>query len=167
MTGTIQPATPAKPQRTKPQRPPVLFYLTCTVLFVLFAFPIFWSVLTSFKAPAEASAVPSTFLPSRISLENYANLARYGDGIGRYLANSLIVTALTVLGAMLLSTLGGYGFSRFNFPAKNLIFLVILVRLMIPFQSILTPLLLLLRRKTHCWVWHSCTSPFNCRSRFS
>ena len=165
MTGTIQPSTQPKPQQAK--RPPVLFYFVCTVLFVLFAFPLFWSVLTSFKPPAEASAAPPTFLPSRITLENYANLASYGDGIGRHLANSLIVTALTVLGAVLLSTLGGYGFSRFNFPAKNLIFLVILVRLMIPFQSILTPLLLLLRRKTHCWVWHSCTSPFNCRSRFS
>ena len=51
MIGTIQP-----PSRPKRPRPPVLFYTVCTVLFVLFAFPIFWSVLTSFKPPAEASA---------------------------------------------------------------------------------------------------------------
>ncbi len=140
MTGAIQQA--ARPRR---QRPQLLFYAVCTVLFVLFAFPLFWSVLTSLKPPSEASASPPTFLPSRLTLENYANLASYGDGIGRYLFNSVSVTLMTVVGAVLLSTLGGYGFSRFNFPGKNLIFIVILVTLMIPFQSILTPLFLLLR----------------------
>jgi multiple sugar transport system permease protein len=140
MTGAIQQTT-----RPKRQRPPVLFYVVCAVLFVVFAFPLFWSVLTSLKPPSEASASPPTFLPSRISFENYANLASYGDGIGRYLYNSVTVTLMTVVGAVLLSTLGGYGFSRFNFPAKNLVFIVILVTLMIPFQSILTPLFLLLR----------------------
>ncbi len=131
--------------RPKRQRPPVLFYVVCTALFVLFAFPLFWSVLTSLKPPSEASASPPTFLPSRLSFENYAHLASYGDGIGRYLYNSIVVTLMTVVGAVILSTLGGYGFSRFNFPAKNLVFIVILVTLMIPFQSILTPLFLLLR----------------------
>ncbi len=140
MTGAIQQT--ARPKR---QRPPVLFYVVCTALFVVFAFPIFWSVLTSLKPPSEASASPPTFLPSRLSFENYANLASYGDGIGRYLFNSVSVTLMTVVGAVILSTLGGYGFSRFNFPAKNLVFIVILVTLMIPFQSILTPLFLLLR----------------------
>ena len=140
MTGAIRPAP-----RPKPQRSNILFYAVCTVLFVMFAFPLFWSVLTSLKPPSEASASPPTFLPSRLSFENYANLARYGDGIGRYLYNSVSVTLMTVVGAVLLATLGGYGFSRFHFPAKNIIFLVILVTLMIPFQSILTPLFLLLR----------------------
>jgi multiple sugar transport system permease protein len=140
MTSAIRPTT--RPRR---QRPQLLFYAVCTVLFVLFAFPLFWSVLTSLKPPSEASASPPTFLPSRLTLENYANLASYGDGIGRYLFNSVSVTLMTVVGAVLLSTLGGYGFSRFNFPAKNLVFIVILVTLMIPFQSILTPLFLLLR----------------------
>jgi multiple sugar transport system permease protein len=110
---------------------------------VVFAFPLFWSLLTSFKLPSEASASPPNIIPSRLTLENYAQLATFGDGIGRYLLNSVVVTAMTVIGAVLLSTLGGFGFSRFAFPAKNLIFLVILVTLMIPFQSILTPLFLL------------------------
>ncbi len=138
MTQTIRP-------NQKRQRPPTLFYTVCTLLFVIFAFPLFWSLLTSFKLPSEASASPPNIIPSRLTFENYAQLASYGDGIGRYLGNSVVVTAMTVIGAVLLSTLGGFGFSRFAFPAKNLIFLVILVTLMIPFQSILTPLFLLLR----------------------
>lgn len=52
---------------------------------------------------------------------------------------------MTVLGAIVLSVLGGYGFSRFSFRGKNLMFIMILATLMIPFQSILTPLFLVLR----------------------
>jgi multiple sugar transport system permease protein len=117
----------------------------CGVLALLFLLPLGWSFITSLKAPADANASPPNFLPSALTLENYVNLMQYGDGIFHYFGNSLLVATLTVIGVVLLSTLAGYGFSRFNFRGKNLLFLVILITLMIPFQSILTPLFLVLR----------------------
>jgi multiple sugar transport system permease protein len=51
---------------------------------------------------------------------------------------------MTVIGSTILSTLAGYGFSRFRFPGKNIMFVLILMTLMIPFQSILIPLFLIL-----------------------
>lgn len=123
----------------------VLFYGFCTLMSVAFVFPLVWSLLTSFKPAAEASASPPTFLPSRFSLENFTYLSQYGAGILNYALNSLIVAAITVVGTVVLSVLAGYGFSRFQFPGKNAIFLIILTTLMIPFQSILTPLFILLR----------------------
>ena len=51
---------------------------------------------------------------------------------------------MTVIGTIVLSTLSGFGFSRFSFRGKNAMFIVILATLMIPFQSILTPLFLIL-----------------------
>src|SRR5271157_6011307 len=114
-------------------------YAVCTVLAVTFLFPILWSAITSVKPPAEASAVPPTFLPSRLSFANYQKLSLYGAGLFRYVFNSTAVALMTVLGAIVLSVLGGYGFSRFNFRGKNLMFIMILATLMIPFQSILTP----------------------------
>src|SRR5947209_3208451 len=124
--------------------PRILYYIVCTILAVLFIFPIFWSVFTSIKTPAEASASPANIIPSALSFNNYIHLANYGSGLGTYLYNSGVVTLGTVLGTLVLSTLAGYGFSRFNFPAKNVVFMVILTTLMIPFQSILTPLFLVL-----------------------
>ena len=53
---------------------------------------------------------------------------------------------MTVIGAVVLSTLAGYGFSRFSFPGKSVLFILILATLMIPFQSILVPLFLILTR---------------------
>ena len=122
-----------------------LYYLICSVLTLAFLFPIGWSAFTSLYSPADASASPPEWIPSHLSFENYQNLASYGAGIWRYLGNSASVAMLTVVMTLVLSTLGGYGFSRFRFPGRNLIFVVILATLMIPFQSILNPLFVLLR----------------------
>ena len=121
-----------------------LVYLVCIALAVMFLFPIFWSVVTSLKPPAEASAAPPTGLPTQIVWDNYEKLNQLGFGIAQYAFNSIAVSIMTVVGTVVLSTLGGYGFSRFSFPGKNFLFLMILATLMIPFQSILTPLFLIL-----------------------
>lgn len=120
------------------------FYAVCILLAALFLFPIVWSTLTSVKPPAEASAVPPTYLPSSITLDNYIKLNKYGAGILRYIYNSGTVALVTVFGTIILSTLAGYGFSRFRFPGNNFLFIMVLAALMIPFQSILTPLFLLM-----------------------
>jgi multiple sugar transport system permease protein len=121
-----------------------LLYLVCIALAIAFLFPIAWSVITSLKPPIEASASPSTGLPSRITWDNYVKLNQFGAGIGQYLFNSVSAAIMTVVGAIILSTLGGFGFSRFSFRGKNIMFITILATLMIPFQSILTPLFLIL-----------------------
>jgi multiple sugar transport system permease protein len=133
-----------RPRRTTTSASRVLYYLVCTVATLLFISPLAWTVITSLKPPDEASASPPTFLPTHISWDNYTALAGYGAGIGTYLFNSSTVALGTVIGTVILSTLGGYGFSRFTFPGKNVIFVTILATLMIPFQSILTPLFLVL-----------------------
>jgi len=134
----------------RPQRRPslrlsrILYYLVCSVLAIVFLFPLAWSVLTALKPSDEAQAIPPTFLPSHISWDNFTTLAGSGAGIIHYISNSALVTTATVLGTMVLSILSGYGFSRFTFRGKNVMFVVILSTLMIPFQSILTPLFLVL-----------------------
>lgn len=121
-----------------------LLYFICITLAILFLFPIVWTITSSIKPPAEAIASPPALLPSRISFENYAKLNQYGDGVRQYAINTVGVAVMTVIGTVILSTLAGFGFSRFSFPAKNLLFVMILATLMIPFQSILIPLFLIL-----------------------
>jgi multiple sugar transport system permease protein len=126
------------------RRTNIALYAIGIGLALAFLFPLIWSLLTSLKPSAEALASPPTFLPSQLSLENYARLAQYGDGLVRYLGNSVLVALITVIGTVILSVLAGYGFSKFHFWGKNTIFVLMLTALMIPFQSILTPLFLLL-----------------------
>jgi multiple sugar transport system permease protein len=121
-----------------------LIYVFCIVMAVLFLAPILAAVANSFKTPSEAAAVPPTYFPSRISFENYQVLVQYGQGLWRYLSNSAAAALITVVGALVLSLLGGYGFARFAFPGKGILFVIVLSTLMIPFQSILTPLFIIL-----------------------
>lgn len=141
------PLPPARPPARTPRLRPAhaLYLLLCFALVAVFLFPILWSALTSLKPPAEAAATPPTAWPSRFTLENYATLAAYGEGMARYVGNSVLVAGITIVLTTVLSLLGGYGFSRFQFWGRNALFVVILATLMIPFQSILTPLYLILR----------------------
>ena len=118
-------------------------YVVCITLAILFLFPIIWSALNSIKPPPEAVAVPPTYLPSSFSLENYRKVIDYGHGLLQYLFNSAAVAVVTIIGTIVLSTLAGYGFSRFDFPGKNALFILVLLTWMIPFQAILTPLFFL------------------------
>ncbi|MCB9459677.1 MAG: carbohydrate ABC transporter permease [Anaerolineaceae bacterium] len=122
-----------------------LRYIALIVLALLFLFPIVWSALNSLKPPAEALAVPPTYFPTQIVLDNYIELTTFGRvGVMQHVWNSAIVSLLTVVGTIILSTLGGYGFARFHFRGKNLLFIMVLSTLMIPFQSILIPLFVML-----------------------
>lgn len=126
--------------------PKLAWYVVCILIAALMLFPLVMLVLTSLKTSAEASASPPTYWPKKISVENFAALSAAGVGILRYIFNSLIVALGTVVGTVVLATLGGYGFARFQFRGRGFLFVLILSTLMIPFQAILTPLFLVLNR---------------------
>ncbi|TIM14856.1 MAG: carbohydrate ABC transporter permease, partial [Mesorhizobium sp.] len=120
---------------------------TGIVASVLFAAPIVWAVLSAFKPAAEARLPPLPPWPtSGFSLENYATLNSFGDGLWVSAQNSIYVSVMTVVLSVAVSVLAGYGFSRFRFPFKDLFFILILSTIMIPFQSILTPIFLVLTK---------------------
>ena len=123
----------------------IAFYVICAALALVFLFPLVWSILTSLKPAAEIVATPQLWLPRALTLDNYAGLNDVGAGILRYLANSVVTVLYTLVGTIVLSTLGGYGFARFAFPGKALFFVLVLAPLMIPFQAIMIPLFLVLR----------------------
>jgi multiple sugar transport system permease protein len=116
------------------------FNVNAAALAILFLFPLVWSGWSSVKGQ------PGSAQPSGFGFGNYRYLASYGEGVATYLVNSTAVTAMTVAGTLLVSALGGYGFARFSFPGKNLLFLATLAILMVPYATILIPLYVLLDR---------------------
>jgi multiple sugar transport system permease protein len=122
-----------------------LWYAIAIAVAAFFLFPLYWSIISSLKAPAEAISSDVTYWPKQFSIESYLQIADRGaGGIFSALGNSLIVTLLTIAIAGVVSTLAGYAFSRFRFPGSPVLFVLILLVLMIPFQSILIPLYVLL-----------------------
>jgi multiple sugar transport system permease protein len=117
-----------------------LFSALCIAIMALMLFPILMSLLASLKTSAEASAVPPHYFPSVISFENYARVFHYQAGLPTYLINSFSVAFLTIALCLLLAIPAGYGLACFPVPAKETIFLVLLLSLMAPYQALLTPL---------------------------
>ena len=112
-----------------------------------FLAPFLWAGLSSLRRGTEAQTPPLPPWPlNGISFDSYATLNLFGSGIWQHTLNSLLVSLGTVLLTVVVSVLAGYGFSRYRFPLKNVFFVLIIATLMIPFQSILTPLFIILAR---------------------
>jgi len=113
------------------------YYTTMSGLAILFLFPLVWASWASVK-PNPSSG------QSGYGFGNFLRLAHYGQGLTTYLTNSLLVTALTVAGTVVVATLGGYAFARFRFRGRDLLFLATLAILMVPYPTLLIPLYVLL-----------------------
>ncbi len=122
----------------------VIKYLILGIVFVVTVAPVLLMLTSTFKTRAEISQDPIA-LPTRISLDNLSKAWVQGR-FGRYAWNSIIITIPTVLGVLALSCLAGYGFARHQFFGKRFLFILFLVGLMVPFQSIMIPLYFDLQR---------------------
>lgn len=113
------------------------------VFLVLMAYPLLWLFYSSLKPMQEI--YDNVFaLPKSINLANYLHI--WGSSsFPRYYANSLLVTASSVLGILLLSTMAGYVFSRLRFALRETLFYVLLAGMMIPVQVTLVPNFIMLR----------------------
>jgi multiple sugar transport system permease protein len=137
-------APPARRHRP-PKRIRLAMHAASILVAIVFLFPLVWTVLVTFKSKAEAGLPPLPPWPvDGWSFESYRSLDQFGAGLLHYTLNSLIVAAGTAALTIVVSVLAGYGFSRLRFPMKGAFFVLILATMMVPFQSILTPLFLIL-----------------------
>ena len=96
------------------------------------------------QVPRRGYQQPPTWFPQSFSLDNFAKLATYGDGVARYLWNSIALSTLVVIGTVFVSVLAAYGFARFRFRGQRLLFGSTLLILMVPYATILIPLYIVL-----------------------
>ena len=105
--------------------------------------PLAWMVMTSIQTPQEALHFPPV-LPSGIHWQNYTN-AFHSAPFGRFFLNSAIVTGACVLGNLVLCSLAGYAFARLHFFGRDVLFVVVLATLMVPFQVVMIPTFLIVK----------------------
>ena len=110
-------------------------WLTWAVLGIIVAVnlcPFFWVVLSSFKQSADIHSKEVTFLPRKVTLENYRQLFRHMVGFDRYYLNSFVVTISTVGLALFIGSLAAYAFARFEFPGREILFYTLVFSMFLP-----------------------------------
>ena len=106
--------------------------------------PVVWAVLSSLKTNETIFAVPMRWLPDPLYWGNYPE-AFAAAPFGRYILNSAIVAVSVTATTVFFGAMAGYGFSKFRFPGRDLLFGLILLTFMIPFPVIMIPLFVLVR----------------------
>lgn len=101
-------------------------------------FPLYWAITTSFKSLSEALIAPPVWWPTAWHLENYTFALRELHFLN-LLKNTLVITASAVVGQMLSSSLAAYGFARFRFPGRDILFLIALGTVMVPAHILIIP----------------------------
>jgi len=113
-------------------------YVVWAVLSVALLFPLAWMVLTSLKDAAEVGR--HTVWPEAPTVANYVQiLGSKQSPFLVWLANSLLLTTLTVASVLLLDSLMGYALAKFRFPGRQAVFLLVLSTLMIPTEMLVIP----------------------------
>ncbi len=105
--------------------------------------PFYWMVSTSLKTPLEALRFPPTWVPSSLQFSNYAEVFRQIP-LWRYLANTVFITLLTLMGIFVTGIPAAYAFARFRFPGREILFMGFLALMMIPLPVYLVPSYMLL-----------------------
>jgi multiple sugar transport system permease protein len=119
------------------------------ILAMIFIFPIIFMFVSSLKPTAQLlrdSASFRAFLPvGDISLDNYNKIFERAP-VGRFIFNSMLVTSITVVLGLIVNSLAGFAIAIPRWKGKGLILGLIIATLIVPFETIAVPLLLIVSR---------------------
>ncbi|WP_342076924.1 carbohydrate ABC transporter permease [Yoonia sp. SS1-5] len=121
-------------------------YVVLTLIAIIFVFPLIFMVMSSLKPDLQLLRDTSSiraFLPvGDISLSNYTAAFNRAP-VATFIFNSVLVTGITVLLSLLFCSLAAFSFVFLNWKGRNLLLSIVLATLIIPFETIAIPLLLL------------------------
>jgi multiple sugar transport system permease protein len=113
-----------------------------TLVAVLFLLPIAWWVSYAVRGSAALVSKPliETWIPSEFQFSE--NLARAFDlyPLATFFVNSVLVSGAVTVAEVILASMAGYAFARFDFPGRNVLFVVVMAMLMVPQIVLIVPL---------------------------
>ncbi|WP_074011151.1 carbohydrate ABC transporter permease [Numidum massiliense] len=140
---TISNTPPSANKTARKWTKKIILYVLLTAIAIVMVGPFFWMAVTSLKPNTEMFAYPPTIIPQTITFEHYV-AAWEAAPWEKFFFNTIFVAVVITISSLFLSALTGYAFARMTFPGKNLLFLILLASMMIPFEVILIPLYLII-----------------------
>lgn len=124
--------------------PMLMTYLILTTVGFLMIVPFLWTVSTSLKPDYQIFESPPTWIPREFNWSNYSGAWERAK-FSLYVLNTAIYAVFSTIGQVILCSMAGYAFARLDFPGRNVLFIIVLATMMIPFQMLLIPLFIILR----------------------
>jgi multiple sugar transport system permease protein len=122
----------------------ILSHAALVFLSGIFIIPFAWLVSTSFKPEPQIFRFPPVWIPQPIIVDHYIQGVNFLP-FGLYLINTLLIAIPSVIGALLSCSLVAYGFSRIDWKGRDVLFIVLVSTLMIPFQVTMIPLFIIMK----------------------
>ena len=110
----------------------------------MYTAPLIWLVSSSLKPEGQVFEYPPNFIPRSFEWVNYPEALVQFPFIVSGL-NTLTIVVGVLVGRLLTASLAAYGFARLRFPGRNVLFVLVLTTLMIPYHVILIPQYLIFR----------------------
>lgn len=108
-------------------------------IIVLFVFPFVWMLSISFQTTEEILKVPATFVPASPQFQNFIDAWNAGP-FPTYVRNSLVVITSIIVLQLIVMVPAAYGFAKYDFAGKNLMFGMVLIAFMTPTQLTFLPI---------------------------
>ncbi len=119
-------------------------YVVLSLFLLLVFIPIIGLVFSAFKTDAEVVKGPLT-LPSQLRLDAFKEAWTTGR-FNLFFRNSVVVTVVVVIASVFLSTLMGYAFALLPMPGKKVLYPLVLLGYMVPFEAVIIPLYHMMNR---------------------
>lgn len=107
-----------------------------------FSFPLYWMFSTAFKSYKESILFPPSLIPGKVELSAFAEVFQKIDFL-HFGKNSILVSISVVLLQALVSVPAAYGFARYSFKGKKMLWGIVMLSLMIPLQITFIPVYIL------------------------
>ncbi len=119
----------------------IVMYLLIIGLAFVFIYPFLYMIINSLMTHSDLNSSSVHWIPTEFKFENYSIALQLING-KRYFINSSIVTVFATIGHVIACSFIGYGFARYNFPFKNILFAIVILAFIVPTQTIIIPLYL-------------------------
>lgn len=120
-------------------------HLLLCALGLAFFMPLVWMISTSLKGDVQLFTYPPQWIPRPPRWQNYPDAVSYINFF-RYLLNTVTICFFQVIGASFSSSVVAYGFSRINWPGRDVVFGFVLATLMLPFTVTMIPLFVVFQK---------------------
>lgn len=132
-----------------PERASRLGLLGAVIVGALSMAPLYWALVSSLRPGQDILRYLSplsiwTFIPNRLTLQNLANVMT--GPFGRSMFNSALVALVTIVIGLVICSMAAFALAKLRLPGKSVLFSIVIVSFLIPFDAIAVPLLTLFRQ---------------------